>query len=122
MTHVLQSLRAVLNVLLRWNVNQLKVQYFQWPMVIVCSRQDMKNVAMYNNDLSTAGVDYVEVNEMKTFDSNVSMVCVTVNLTNDEEAEPITEYFDLSLSSSDMAVDFSDPTTTILIQNTDCKY
>ena len=70
---------------------------------------------------STAGSDYTEKNIIKKFNETINTECMDVNITDDDEAELLQEFFTLSLSSADSAVSISIPSSLVTIINNDCK-
>ena len=71
-------------------------------------------------------MDYLLLEHSLTFNSSASpsdcITTVEVNILEDFTVEGDPENFSITLSSSDVLVQFSNESTTVKIQDSDCEY
>lgn len=71
---------------------------------------------------SAGGVDYDSNTVVKTFDENTDVMCIGVNIRDDNIPEQLFEFFSLELSSTDSAAVFPDSDATVAIENDDSEF
>ena len=98
----------------------LRICMQQYTFVVVVSNYECEFV---NTVYHSAGGDDYESNSLtKTFDENTDVMCIGVNIFDDNIPEQLFEFFSLELSSSDSAAVFPDPDVTVAIENDDSEF
>ena len=79
------------------------------------------NLNTPNLDTSVAGMDFIDISAVLTFNASTPLQCSQVIITNDEIVEN-NETFFVQLESSDDAVNISISSATVTIADEDCEY